>query len=168
MAEQSCWWYFSGAIWPSAEFHRHTLNYSLLLLKAAQDCSWRCTASIMRETDTIHWVGPLQVVLIAKYREDNAEKGLYTGRVRILQIASRRQLSTTAFLKLTYAACVKEFFISFSPGVCNSVITHCTYTFTIAYNVSLCKFLQQGDNYWGRAPSGGVGCSCVKEPPTVI
>lgn len=37
----------------------------------------------MRETDTIHWVGPFQTVPIAKLREDNAEKGLYTGRLRI-------------------------------------------------------------------------------------
>ena len=83
VAEQSCWWYFTEAIWPGAEFHRHTLNYSLVPLKAAQDCSWRCTAPVMRETDTIHWVSPLQTVPIAEQREDNAEKGLHTARVRI-------------------------------------------------------------------------------------
>lgn len=45
----------------------------------------------MRETDTIHWVGPFQVIHVAKKREDH-EKGLYTGRVRIytssFQVAS--------------------------------------------------------------------------------
>lgn len=34
----------------------------------------------MRETDTIHWAGPLQMVPIAKQREDNAEKGIIYSR----------------------------------------------------------------------------------------
>lgn len=37
VAEQSCWWYLTKAIWPGPEFHRHTLNYSLVLLKAVED-----------------------------------------------------------------------------------------------------------------------------------
>lgn len=41
----------------------------------------------MRETDTIHWVGPLPRK--KKNKKDNAEKGLYTAGEEFLQIASK-------------------------------------------------------------------------------